>query len=213
MANNVAVTAGSGTTVATDDVSGVHYQRVKLVDGTEDATGGIPGGATRGLYVDPHPAQIRISVQPTISTGIYASGDVIGGQMTFANAARVSGGSGIIQAATLIDLDKEDAQIELYLFDRTFTSFGSDNAVAAFTEADLANLIDIITFDNRTTYGPSDYTDVNTATGGSAVALKRNLSTPFVANGTDLFGQMVVRGTPTFTATTDLRVILSILQD
>lgn len=29
MADNVQVTAGSGTSVATDDVSGVHYQRVK----------------------------------------------------------------------------------------------------------------------------------------------------------------------------------------
>lgn len=38
MADNVPITAGSGTTVATDDVSGVHYQRVKIVDGTADAT-------------------------------------------------------------------------------------------------------------------------------------------------------------------------------
>lgn len=38
MADNVAVTAGSGTTVATDDVSGVHYQYVKIADGTADST-------------------------------------------------------------------------------------------------------------------------------------------------------------------------------
>ena len=38
MADNVAITAGSGTTIKTDDVSGVHYQQVKLVDGTLDAT-------------------------------------------------------------------------------------------------------------------------------------------------------------------------------
>jgi len=36
MADNVAVTAGTGTNVATDDVSGVHYQRVKITDGTPD---------------------------------------------------------------------------------------------------------------------------------------------------------------------------------
>jgi len=52
MADNVAITAGSGTTVATDDVSGVHYQRVKLVDGTLDGTGAIGGDATNGLDVD-----------------------------------------------------------------------------------------------------------------------------------------------------------------
>lgn len=43
MADNVPITAGSGTSIATDDVSGVHYQRVKLVNGTLDATDAIPG--------------------------------------------------------------------------------------------------------------------------------------------------------------------------
>lgn len=38
MADNVAITAGSGTTVATDDVSGVHFQRVKLVNSTADSS-------------------------------------------------------------------------------------------------------------------------------------------------------------------------------
>jgi len=54
MANNVPVTAGSGTNIATDDVSGVHYQMVKIVDGTEDAatnrlvvTGRSSGGCRR----------------------------------------------------------------------------------------------------------------------------------------------------------------------
>lgn len=56
MTDNVTVPAtGSGTAtpvVATDDVAGVHYQRVKLVDGTLDATGAIGGDATNGLDVD-----------------------------------------------------------------------------------------------------------------------------------------------------------------
>lgn len=51
MADNVPITAGSGTNIATDDVSGVHYQRVKLVDGTLDSTAAIPGDATNGLRV------------------------------------------------------------------------------------------------------------------------------------------------------------------
>jgi len=52
MADNIAITAGSGTTVATDDVSGVHYQRIKLVDGTLDSVAAIPGSATDGLLVN-----------------------------------------------------------------------------------------------------------------------------------------------------------------
>lgn len=40
MADNVAITAGTGTNIATDDVSGVHFQKMKLyasTDGTESA--------------------------------------------------------------------------------------------------------------------------------------------------------------------------------
>lgn len=43
MADNVPITAGSGTTIATDDISNVHYQRVKLVDGTLDGTAPLGG--------------------------------------------------------------------------------------------------------------------------------------------------------------------------
>lgn len=53
MADNIAITAGTGTTVATDDVGGAHFQKVKLVDGTADAStaiaagGGVEAGALR----------------------------------------------------------------------------------------------------------------------------------------------------------------------
>jgi hypothetical protein len=35
MADNVAITAGSGTSIATDDVSSVHYQKIKLYAGSD----------------------------------------------------------------------------------------------------------------------------------------------------------------------------------
>ena len=39
MVDNVTLNTGSGgETLATDDVGGVQYQRVKLVDGTADST-------------------------------------------------------------------------------------------------------------------------------------------------------------------------------
>lgn len=44
MADNLAITAGTGTTIATDDVSTVHYQKVKLVDGTADSSTVIAAG-------------------------------------------------------------------------------------------------------------------------------------------------------------------------
>jgi hypothetical protein len=38
MADNVAVTAGSGTSIASDDISSVQYQRIKLVSGGDGIT-------------------------------------------------------------------------------------------------------------------------------------------------------------------------------
>ena len=53
MADNVPITAGSGTNIATDDCAGSHYQKMKLYDGTADATtavavaNGVHGNALR----------------------------------------------------------------------------------------------------------------------------------------------------------------------
>ncbi len=54
MADNLdrAVPTGTVKSVATDDVSDVHYQKVKLVDGTNNGTEGIPGSAADGLLVN-----------------------------------------------------------------------------------------------------------------------------------------------------------------
>lgn len=62
MADNVPITSGSGTNIATDDVAGVHYQRVKLVDGTLDSAVGIPGDAANGLDVDVTRVQGTVNV-------------------------------------------------------------------------------------------------------------------------------------------------------
>jgi len=51
MADNLTITQGSGTTIATDQVGTVHYQKVKLIDGTADSETPIAGGAN-GLVVD-----------------------------------------------------------------------------------------------------------------------------------------------------------------
>ena len=40
MADNIAVTAGTGTTLATDDIAGVHYPRTKLVHGADGVNAG-----------------------------------------------------------------------------------------------------------------------------------------------------------------------------
>ena len=53
MADNVAISAGSGTTIATDEIGGAHYQRIKLASGADgtasdvSADAPLPVGAQR----------------------------------------------------------------------------------------------------------------------------------------------------------------------
>lgn len=71
MADNITVPpTGSGDAtpvIATDDVSSVHYQYVKLVDGTADSTAKIGGDATNGLDVD-------VTRLPALAAGTNAIG-------------------------------------------------------------------------------------------------------------------------------------------
>lgn len=90
MADNVAITAGSGTNIATDDIGGVQYQRVKAtwgVDGTATdvsaanplpvvQTGALPagtnsiGGVTLNSYVPPAAVLHNQVSLPTANTRV-----------------------------------------------------------------------------------------------------------------------------------------------
>lgn len=62
MANNITINEGTAKIVGTDEVGSVHYQLVKLVDGTEDSEARIRGDATHGLDVDVTRVQGTVNV-------------------------------------------------------------------------------------------------------------------------------------------------------
>lgn len=96
MADNVDITAGSGTTIATDEVqvSGTHplsqVQFVKLVDGTLNGTGAIGGDAANGLDVD-------VTRLPALVAGTANIGDV---DVLTVNGVAPAFGSGVRDAST-----------------------------------------------------------------------------------------------------------------
>ena len=69
MADNIAVTEGSGKTVATDDVGGVQYQRIKIDGGADGAAAPITGDTANGLDVD-------VTRLPALPAGNNNIGDV-----------------------------------------------------------------------------------------------------------------------------------------
>lgn len=207
MADTVQITAGTGTVVGTDEVTigatTQHVQRVKLVDGADGGTELLPGTAAKGLAVEPRPTRKRITVTPTVSTApAYTAKDAVGALLTFANAARVSGGSIVLEAVQLHDKDQELKDYDLVFFDRSITA-PTDNAVFAPTDTELGYVVAVVPILSGM------YADLST----NAIAAVQNLAVPIVLNGTDLYAVLVARGTPTFTATTDVSVTVTITQD
>ncbi len=120
MADNVAITAGSGTSVATDDVAGIHFQRVKLVDGAADSAAAIPGDAANGLDVDVTRVQGTVAVsaaslplpsgaataakQPALGTAGASSADVITVQGVASMTALKVDGAAVTQPVSAASL-------------------------------------------------------------------------------------------------------------
>lgn len=73
MADNVAITAGAGTTIATDEVNtgggAAHVQLMKLLGGADGSTERIEGTAANGLEVD-------VTRLPALAAGTNNIGDV-----------------------------------------------------------------------------------------------------------------------------------------
>ena len=147
---------------------------------------------------------ITITVTPTLTVaGAYAANDYVGTSttaMTFANAARVSGGSGVIETAILVDGDLQSIAAELWLFDTAPTP-PNDNAAWSISDADALTCIGVIPFSS---YYASALNSVS-------VAKAQNIAFSAVG-GTSIYGCLVTRGAPTYVSG-NLSVRLAIMQD
>jgi len=174
-------------------------------------TVGLDAGANTIGKVDPNASEVHlgqvggegitISQTPTVTAGAYSAGDAVGGLLTFANAARVSGGGGVTKNILMIDDVGNDLALELWLFSVTFTAM-ADNAAWAPSEADLRNLIGVV-------YS----TDGAWAAAGTPSVNDIEVSKRYDLTGTSMFGQLVTRGTPTFSNTDDVTVKIALLRD
>ncbi len=142
-----------------------------------------------------------ITQTPTITAGAYIAGDNVGGLLTFADAARLAGAGGVIKDMLIIDDAGVSVELELWLFDQIFTAI-ADNAAWAPTEADLENLITVITT-----------ADIDYFAAGNHAVVPVEVARRYDCIGVDLFGQLVTRETPTYDATDDLTVKILLLQD
>lgn len=209
MADNVPITAGSGTNVATDEVAvnggtTAHVQFMKQVDGRSNGTDGIPGDVN-GLWTVPRRDGLDISVQSaglTTATTAYTSGDQVGNQMTFANASRLSGGTGTIIAALLISAADIIGPFDLELATASIT-LAADNAAYAISDADSLKTLPLIQL--------AGAVDI----GNNRIAFAHSLAIRYTCvGGTSLYGGLITRtGHTFFGAATDLQMILYVERD
>lgn len=207
MADNVPITAGVGTSVATDDVSGAHYQRMKLAtseDGSADGYGDDDKGATRALWVVLRPNVVtsqQNSAGLTIATTAYSAGDVLGDGWSFTGAARATGGTGRVTGAVLLDVADKINGVDLYLAATTVT-LGTDNAAPSISDADAAKLGHVIEL--------PDAVDL----GGSRLAQVHGLDVPYLCDATTLYVCAIARDPcDFFAAVTDLKLRLFLEPD
>lgn len=160
----------------------------------------LNGTTDRGIVGSPG---ITISQTPTITAGAYVAGDAVGGLLTFASAARISGGGGVIKTVSVVDDAGQDAELELWLFNQTFTAM-TDNAAWAPSEADLENLVGVISTEDSAQ---------GWLAAGTPSAITIDVATRYDLTGTSLFGQLVTRGAPAFAATDDVTIKVGLLQD
>ncbi len=145
-----------------------------------------------------------VAVTPT--TDQYASGDLIGEKLTISDPLHYSGGRGRVLSIILADRAKQNAVIDLILFDAnpSATTF-TDNGLLTIADADLFRICGIIPITS------GDYADFVASSVVSTYDI--NLGIALRGATKDLYACLVSRGTPTFAATTDLQLTVTLSQN
>lgn len=148
-----------------------------------------------------------VSVTPTVeATPDYAAGDVIGGKMTLANAAREDEGSGAIVSAhvySLVDISSAvPIQIVFFNADPTNSTFTENGAFAVHAD-DLAKIVGAVTLDQ--------HIDCGTPVVKHTVGTTR---LPFVLPaGSSLYAVAISGGAINLASAADLTFVFGIEQD
>ena len=141
MADNVSITAGSGTSIAADDISSVWYQRVKLSIGAD----GTAVDASAAAPVPVYGVGVSASATFTPAASSHTAGDCNGAAGTFALGAL----SGSVFMITDAELEIDGATAEatawrLYLYNVTPPSATADDGAWDLPSGDRASFLGYI---------------------------------------------------------------------
>lgn len=217
MADNLAVTPGSGANLRTDEDTGssnAHVQYVKLMNGAGNDFTTVDADTGRGaLKTLARHDRVRIkatSTTLTTATTPYTVDDCFGDTLTWTSAAATSAKGGIIEGITITDVDKNlaaDSVVRLWVFNTAPGGTVSNNSAFAPNDADLYDyLVGFVDFNSFV----SDSSMVST------VAHER-VQLPYTCAATSLFGVLQLKNLGTgfgyFAANTDVSVAIHVVRD
>jgi hypothetical protein len=161
--------------------------------------------------------QIKVQVAQTVTAAsAYAAGNAIGGLQTIAGAARVSGSlgaagtGGILTGLMMNSKSLQTTQVDVFLFDANPSgSTCTDKTAFSLATADFDKVIGVVTIPGTAANGAGWYA----GTVGSTGVATYYPVTYDLASATSIFACAVTRGTPTYTATTDVSFKYNILRN
>lgn len=151
-----------------------------------------------------YPITTSVSASPTCDTSAYATGELIGGKLTYTQALRK--GTGYIVGVIVTDLSAQASDLEVVIFNAnpTGTTF-TDQAAFDIADADITKVAGSVLFGSSNRFAYADN------------GVKTSFSPPIplvsaTGDGT-FYAALISRGTPTFAASTDVKVIFLLSQD
>ena len=185
MADNVAITAGSGTSIAADDVSSVFYQKVKLDVGGDGAT--LPVSATANA-IPVKALDDVITIDATVDTNAYAEGDVLFATQEVAGFSTAADITSILQSVVVADVDDQGIGIDLIFFNAN-TTLGTENSAPDIDDTEVLTVI------GRVQVGAGSFYDL----GANRVACVYGVGLPMKAGtGGSIWMAGIARGAPTY---------------
>lgn len=151
MADNSTLPA-TGDVIATDDIGGTKYQRIKLVHGADGTNDGDVSTANP-LPVRTGAFDVTASITRPADTTAYASGDCFSdstsaptsGGFTLASVVRASGGAGLLTDLVITSSNPASMQGRVWLFNQAATN-KNDNAAISISDADILNVVGVYPF-------------------------------------------------------------------
>lgn len=145
----------------------------------------------------------QVQLQPLVTaSSAYTALNCVGGRLVFANVAGPQQ-SGVVQSVTVTCKTVQTTGYKLYLFtgNPSFTTITDKATPTLNANNDIQHLMDVITL------GSADSSLTGT------INVTDNIGRAFVSKDQNLYGILVTNATPTYTATRDVFVTLTVLQD